>query len=475
MRMYCLSVQCVVLLDDLAMLGPQKAAVVATTCLLILSMAIIFCCLRSNRILHGLVLAALSCWSAHQLTMVAMHRQSDVELDATVSTVDGCDGGVDRYASDCTQLYAQGHALLGNQLIFGLAVASMATHLQLSSCSGGPSRCYIHLSAQGGLDRLRVALPAIDLALAPCLLVARLPTNASSDDNGHLRKSTVLELTGREPLLAKGARYGPVGVLDSSGRARLKRSIFDHTWRACAMPSALRARPGGISDVHSTVTLLGGYSNFCRTAGAVRLREMPSGHFWTSMRHRATDLGMRQNATFVPRQHDLCMHLRGRDVELRSSAETPGRRSALDAAAKIAHLAHLSSIFVAAKYESLRRRAQKHHHLRHLKLEGVSDFDPEASKLQPYSDLLTLKSCAIIVAEEPPSRGTFTLAAMLMGGLSPCPELSRLVNASAWQILCRRSAAIVQRHFIAGHSEDAFGHPVASDACQGITPDSRID
>ena len=43
------SVQSATSLDGLAMLGPQTVAVLETTCLLILQMAIIFCCLRSNR------------------------------------------------------------------------------------------------------------------------------------------------------------------------------------------------------------------------------------------------------------------------------------------------------------------------------------------------------------------------------------------------------------------------------------------
>ena len=75
---------------------------------------------------------------------------------------------------------------LGNQLLYMLSAAVLATHLRESSCSGGPHLCDIYLQPffmyGKVMPRLREWLPGIDAAAAPCTIRYPFPPTLSGNE-----------------------------------------------------------------------------------------------------------------------------------------------------------------------------------------------------------------------------------------------------------------------------------------------------
>ena len=88
----------------------------------------------------------------------------------------------------------------------------------------------------------------------------------------------------------------------------------------------------------------------------------------------------------------------------------------------------------------------------------------EGRAKQPYSDLLALSRCAVLLPEEPPTRGTFTLLATLIGGLRPCAALARAVGApQPWRVLCRDEARLLGRPVTATPPPPSHGDAAANE------------
>jgi len=364
-----------------------------------------------------------------------------VDHDVQAQQGKGCPQTRERLgASSRRQLHVAGHGLLGNQLMHALSAAVLAS--ELSRKTHASVACEVHLSVPGGNAALQHAMPGVAEALLPCVLTA-----ARNDS-------------------ARGTRVREAGL-----RAKpLTLQAVQEAWR----------RSGAqVLDAPQE----------CFTAGAFRLAEMPQASFWRAARSRAALLApvTPDNRHGAAERQEVCLHLRGRELEphglrkewtVEQSRRSPqGQRIAHSrgAALQLAERVWTSAAAVARSAHNGARavsvatpRRELLWHARNSTALDLRSMRAEGRAKQPYSDLLALSRCAVLLPEEPPTRGTFTLLAAFIGGLRPCAALARAVGApQPWRVLCRDEARLLGRPVTAMPPPPSHGDAAANE-CQSL-------
>ena len=413
------------------------------------------------------------------------------------------------------ELHFETNGGLGNWMLYALSAATLFERLRCAQSS--TAKCIIHVSqfsyGPTVLTALRNALPSLDEVLAPCELL-----HTPGKQAPRLRNATILEPSRRAEYLS-----GMTGGAATS----LRGELVDGAWRA-ACKTALGASPGAAavatpSSLPPSIVVLDGWYNFCGAAGMMRLGEMPPMEYWTQLRQRAERLSSeaapreRLSSEAAPRdrpaplkgraaasgsrngraaaaagrgladggpsERTLCLHLRARDVEMGRNGKVESinqrRAGALQAAARLVSelarsgpAAAVSDILVTTPFPHMLRHLQNHSILGKLPLRLNSRADGISDIRHAGGDVLTLSKCSLLVSEEPPSRGTFVLLAMLIGGLHVCPKAASAIGAPAWHVLCRddmRLASALQGDsaVLPRHRNSSIAAS-SSRACQGI-------